>query len=506
MSDRRLRTQWTETKERKLRSACGVAHTREERSRSGCLFVSFHSATYHCKECTRATMSDRGSPSDTHCAVRMFGRSGDSGTNVNIHIGMFFSVMPILSTFHSCRVRRSIVTLLRLLGGPIQGPTPSVDFGYSSPSSTAHHSSTYAVNTAFTMALCRMAMSPPPTDLPNAKRPRTSSCSPSSDVVVTEIISPQVAAESLVQQLSHHAQQPVSSFPAPLPSPRTQRSMMLLEQETHEVRLRIGEKEMEGKGTAKSYPRQVCNYQTWFDAAQACTVEKDPTRVVIPAFPITAAKTAMFLHHESTREKVGDSPRHADGAYILDHSTGGAAGPILLRVPRWASHTLPRSSMPWRSTGSTTSTSTRRAMRHVCLCERTLASVRLSPPQSTTNPVGWRNPRQSRQQEQHPVSPTLPARDETPLNDSMRCTADSYTEEELRRCSLWALTDFSGAQSIFVGLRDRAMLLFSSTTAFRGENSRMLQWSDLFRMAVPLEQSAKVEVCRFRAPCCESVR
>jgi hypothetical protein len=54
----------------------------------------------------------------------------------------------------------------------------------------------------------------------------------------------------------------------------------------------------------------------------------------------------------------------------------------------------------------------------------------------------------------------------------MRCTADSYTEEELRRCSLWALTDFSGAQSIFVGLRDRAMLLFSSTTAFRGENSR----------------------------------
>ena len=354
------------------------------------------------------------------------------------------------------------------------------------------------------MALRRMATSPPPTDLPNAKRSRTSSCSPSSDIVMTmtEIISPQVAAESMVQQLS----QSVSSFPAPLSSPRTQRSMMLLEQETHEVRLRIGEKEMEGKGTAKSYPRQVCNYQTWFDAAQACTVEKDPTRVVIPAFPITAAKTAMFLHHESTREKVGDSPRHADGAYILDHSTGGAAGPILSRAPRWASHTLPRSSMPWRSTGSTTSTSTHRAMRHACLCERTLASVHLSPPRSTMNPVGWRNPRQSRQREQRPVSPTLPPRDETLLNDSMWCTADSYTEEELRRCSLWALTDFSGAQSIFVGLRDRAMLLFSSTTAFRGENSRMLQWSDLFRTTVPLEQSAKVEVCRFRALCCEGVR
>ena len=81
------------------------------------------------------------------------------------------------------------------------------------------------------------------------------------------------------------------------------------------------------------------------------------------------------------------------------------------------------------------------------------------------------------------------------------CVADSYTEEELRRCSLWALTDFSGAQSIFVGLRDHAMLLFSLTTAFRGENSRMLQWSDLFRTAVPLEQTTKMEVCQFSALC-----
>ena len=169
------------------------------------------------------------------------------------------------------------------------------------------------------MALHCVATSPPPRDPPNAKWAWTSLCSSLSDVIVTEIISPQVAAESTAQQLTHRAQQqPVSSFvgpvPAPLPLPRMQRSLMLLEQETHEVRLRIGEKEMEGKGMAKSYLRQVCNYQTWFDAAQACTVEKDPMRAVIPAFPITAAKTAMFLHHESTCEKVGDPPCHTDGA------------------------------------------------------------------------------------------------------------------------------------------------------------------------------------------------
>ena len=86
------------------------------------------------------------------------------------------------------------------------------------------------------------------------------------------------------------------------------------------------------------------------------------------------------------------------------------------------------------------------------------------------------------------------------------CVADSYMEEELRRCSLWALMDFSSAQSIFMGLRDHTMLLFSLTTVFRGENSCMLQWSNLFRAAVPLEQMMKMEVCQFSAPCHGSVR
>jgi hypothetical protein len=115
-------------------------------------------------------------------------------------------------------------------------------------------------------AIRRMAPSPPPIPSPNAKRARTGP-RPSSlvdDVTTTEIVSPQVAAE-----LTHHALQPlpVASAPslaAPLPavpfSPRMHRSMALLEHETHEARLRVGEKEMAGKGTAKSYPCQVHNY------------------------------------------------------------------------------------------------------------------------------------------------------------------------------------------------------------------------------------------------------
>ena len=57
---------------------------------------------------------------------------------------------------------------------------------------------------------------------------------------------------------------------------------------------------------------------------------------------------------------------------------------------------------------------------------------------------------------------------------------DTYTSEELVRCSWWSLTSFSGPHQIFVGVRDRAMLLLGATTAFCGEGLRMLQLSDLF--------------------------
>jgi hypothetical protein len=82
----------------------------------------------------------------------------------------------------------------------------------------------------------------------------------------------------------------------------------MLEQESHQLRLRIGEKELEGKGTAKSYPRQVQNYQLWFEADQARIAAEDGARVPIPAFPVTAAKVSMFLNHETTREKVSLCP------------------------------------------------------------------------------------------------------------------------------------------------------------------------------------------------------
>jgi hypothetical protein len=80
---------------------------------------------------------------------------------------------------------------------------------------------------------------------------------------------------------------------------------------------------------------------------------------------------------------------------------------------------------------------------------------------------------------------------------TMATAVDTYTETELKRASLWCMTDFKGPRNVFVGLRDRAMLLFSATTAVRGESARILLWSDLFISEIPLDdvrQGLKIPV------------
>jgi hypothetical protein len=76
-------------------------------------------------------------------------------------------------------------------------------------------------------------------------------------------------------------------------------------------------------------------------------------------------------------------------------------------------------------------------------------------------------------------------------------STDTYTEVELKRASLWCLTDFKGKRNIFIGLRDRAMMLFSASMAVRGESARILLWSDLFVSEIPMDdvrQGLKIPV------------
>jgi hypothetical protein len=55
------------------------------------------------------------------------------------------------------------------------------------------------------------------------------------------------------------------------------------------------------------------------------------------------------------------------------------------------------------------------------------------------------------------------------------------------RCSQWCLAAASGPRGTHIGARDRVMLLFSTSTAFRGESARILQWSDLFVSEIPMD-------------------
>ncbi|KAJ7464891.1 hypothetical protein B0H11DRAFT_1628424, partial [Mycena galericulata] len=94
----------------------------------------------------------------------------------------------------------------------------------------------------------------------------------------------------------------VGSGPGPSPG-RLDRSMQLLEAESHAVRLSLQEKEQGDKGTSKSYARQVASYRSWWDDSQAVKVLKNPLLTPIPAFPPTVAKVCMFLQYEASREK-----------------------------------------------------------------------------------------------------------------------------------------------------------------------------------------------------------
>jgi hypothetical protein len=51
-----------------------------------------------------------------------------------------------------------------------------------------------------------------------------------------------------------------------------------------------------------NYGRHIFNCKTWWDTYQASIAVCDPMMRALSAFPITPAKVAMFLNHESTYE------------------------------------------------------------------------------------------------------------------------------------------------------------------------------------------------------------
>ena len=77
--------------------------------------------------------------------------------------------------------------------------------------------------------------------------------------------------------------------------------------------------------------------------------------------------------------------------------------------------------------------------------------------------------------------------------------SDTYTDEELIRAAMWFMRSTGNTKTkIHTGVRDRAMLLISTTIAYRGDSTRRVTWSDLKVQDVPLIDvgtGAKQKVC-----------
>jgi hypothetical protein len=55
------------------------------------------------------------------------------------------------------------------------------------------------------------------------------------------------------------------------------------------------------------------------------------------------------------------------------------------------------------------------------------------------------------------------------------------------RMSTWALESFGRSKAqVHIGICDCAMVLLTTNTAFRGDSTRRLLWSDLFKLDLPM--------------------
>jgi len=76
---------------------------------------------------------------------------------------------------------------------------------------------------------------------------------------------------------------------------------------------------------------------------------------------------------------------------------------------------------------------------------------------------------------------------------------DTYKKEDMIRMSNWALKAFGPSQSqVYLGLRDRALILLPTNIAFHGNSTRHLLWSDIFMQSLPMEiigSGVEIQVC-----------
>jgi hypothetical protein len=154
---------------------------------------------------------------------------------------------------------------------------------------------------------------PPPTASPFfMSNPTSPSGTPAPNVSGLELSPARLEAEShgaplLPPPLASPLFVPSHASPSGTPAPNMsglELSLARLEAESHGVRLQQARQVQGNSQTAGTYERHIKNYETWWTRDQQLRSQMESEYTPIPAFPVTAAKVAMFLQYETTREKV----------------------------------------------------------------------------------------------------------------------------------------------------------------------------------------------------------
>ncbi|KAF5385999.1 hypothetical protein D9615_002501 [Tricholomella constricta] len=220
--------------------------------------------------------------------------------------------------------------------------------------------------------------------------------------------------------------------------------------ETHQNRLSIREKMTSDTATGDLYARHLKNYLEFMEGDQARRIQQNPLWTPVPAHPITATKAAAFLQHETTRNK-----RTRDGKDI----PGTRLGPD-----------------------------------HIKQCVNALESYRYhhkgSDPRYKDIPeaqVTLRDDERITTYEKSAYATESERVAESQVLKAKGVTSDTFKDDELIRCSMWLLrSSRKTVNQIHLALRDRAMLLISTSTAYRGDNLRRLQLSDISFRNIPM--------------------
>ncbi|KAF5312044.1 hypothetical protein D9619_002517 [Psilocybe cf. subviscida] len=243
----------------------------------------------------------------------------------------------------------------------------------------------------------------------------------------------------------------VASSPKLLDSADAQLS--LLAKETHAERLRQQDTDAMEKGTHAAYSRHLREYEDWWDKDQARRVQSGQQSVALLSHPIAVTKVALFLQYETTRTKVGSDGKPIPGTRLGPSSVKQCISALEYERSRLENRddylACPESQKPLRKDTRIKSFERR-------------------------------------------AEATEPERlIQMQVNKANGLVSDTYTEEELISASTYLLKttpegNTSTPLKISQSLRDRAMLLLSTSMAFRGDNTRNILLSDIYLRDIPL--------------------